>query len=143
MPRGPKPSPGPSNPRSKRTHDWNHAKPGGWPHGKRPTTPKGLMPETAKAWRAWFDGWWASFYVPEDVPQLTIMAHLYDAVIRGDVGSMTKLQPMLDRYGITPKGRQDLRWAPPKGDDAAAAAEAAGVADDLAKRRAEREQRIS
>lgn len=97
------------------------------------------MPKSRKAWRMWFEGWWAAFWTPEDVPQLELCIGLFDQVVRGDTSAMTKLQPMLDRYGITPKGQQDLRWAPPAVEHEVDE----GRADELEERRAQRRQRLA
>lgn len=141
--RGTPAPPGQARHRNRVKYDWTHAPGEGWRHGKKPAAPQGLMPKSRKAWRMWFEGWWAAFWEPEDVSQLELCILLYDQVVRGDTASMTKLQPMLDRYGITPKGRMDLRWAPPRGDDAAAEQEQADQADELEERRRSRRKKLA
>lgn len=123
MPAGRKPKPpGQTVHRNPVTHPWQHTDRPGWQHGdpadrrrKYPAAPEGLMPDAVAAWDAWFRSWWAGNWHAEDLPQLVLVIRTFDEVLRGhlDVG---KLTPLLDRYGVTPKGRQDLRWAPPKND---------------------------
>lgn len=142
MPPGSKPKPpGASVTRHEKKYPWQHAEGQGWQHGDLPEHPDGLKAESVKAWREWFASWWAWYWTPADLPQIELAALAYDAAVR-DVSALPKALPLLDRLGITPKGRQDLRWAPPKGDAGAAEAEAKEQ-DDLAKRRAARQTRVS
>lgn len=134
MPRGAKPKPdGQKVTRHAMTHPWQPAPGVGWQHGdpndgrrKYPAPPDGLMPLSVEAWDAWFRSWWASNWGPSDLPQLVMLVKLFDDVARGHL-DVAKLTPLLDRWGITPKGRQDLRWAPPKEDKPAADAAPASV----------------
>ncbi len=140
MPRGPKPKPpGTTRPDTVREHDWSPAEGEGWQHGEVPEHPDGLRSESIVAWRSWFAGWWAAHWAPGDVPQLRLAILTYDRVLRGDE-KVTALG-ILDKLGITPKGRQDLRWCPPKGS--VSEAEHRAELDDLAAKRAERRKRIS
>lgn len=111
MPRGAKPKPpGTTVTRHARTHEWQPAPGKGWQHGEEtPPHPDGLMPQSVVAWELWFQSWWSSYWTPEDLPVLALTIGLYDSVLRNAIGP-EKLTPYLDRLGITPKGRQDLRW---------------------------------
>lgn len=140
MPTGPKPTANPQRP-DQRRHQIKNAEPGGWAHGdpndkrrKFPKCPESIrMAEAVKAWDAWFQSWWAAFWLPEDLPALELVITLYEGVMLGKLDP-SKLTPLLDRYGITPKGRQDLRWAPPATDPAPTKAD---VPDEVgAKRKA-------
>ena len=68
-----------------------------------------LTPAGRDAWRTWLGSWWAEFYTLGDLPGLELTAVTFDRVCAGDIDS-AGLVPLLDRYGITPAGRQDLRW---------------------------------
>lgn len=122
MPRGPKPKPpGEAVNRNPKVHQFKHAEAVGWQHGRVPTAPDGLLKASRDAWRAWFGAWWASFWTPADLPALRQIVNLFDAVERDteDVRLAAELRQQMDRYGLTPKGRQDLRWEPPKDKPAA------------------------
>ena len=143
MPPGTKPKPpGTAHPRGHRTHEWTHAERKGWQHGDLPRCPTGLTKPAKDAWRIWFSSWWASFWTPDDVPTLRIVVCLLDESERGEYQNLPKLIQLMDRYGITPKGRQDLRWAPPKGE-AYTDHEAESIADELNRRREERRARLA
>lgn len=140
MPRGVKPKPpGTAKRPEQQRHQWNHAVAGGWQHGKRPNPPSGLSPAGVKAWQTWLSAWWACFYSTDDLPGLELLVRNYDACLLGHL-DVAKVLPLMDRYGITPKGRQDLRWAEPVAEQAK---DADPVSDDLAARRAQREAAVS
>lgn len=121
--------------------DWR-ATPGiGWQHGPIPEPPDGLLAPTVEVWRTWMRSWWASHWVPEDLPALAIIVRLYDqcesffddpyverSTRKGDSifvlkpNPTTELRQMMDNFGITPKGQQDRRWTPPKADETPVAA---------------------
>jgi hypothetical protein len=61
--------------------------------------------------------WFSSHWTPEDLPALRQVIRLYDQVERGEFQRMSELRLSMDTYGITPKGQQDRRWAPPKPED--------------------------
>lgn len=138
MPTGPKPK-ADAQRKDQRRHQIKYASTAGWQHGdpndkrrKTPKAPAGLMlPESRAAWDSWFRSWWAAFWTLEDLAALELVAQLFDEVKRGQT-DVAKLTPLLDRYGITPKGRQDLRWEPP---EAAPAPSKPAVTDELTKRR--------
>lgn len=132
MPRGPKPKPeGQTITRTPVAHPWQPSPGVGWQHGdpsdrrrKYPAPPDDLRASSVAAWDAWMRSWWASNWDAADLPQLFMLIDLFDRQARGQL-DVAKLTPLLDRWGITPKGRQDLRWAPPKKDAPAAAEPAA------------------
>lgn len=129
MPTGPKPKADAKRPEQRR-HPVTPAEKGGWQHGEIPEPPGQLCAESLEVWGTWFAAWWASFWKPEDVPQLRLVITLFDKTTRGELDP-SKLTPYLDRFGLTPKGRQDLRWAPPEAPPAPAPA----VEDELGKKR--------
>ena len=103
--------------------DWQ-ATPGiGWQSGPVPAAPTGLMPATRAAWSTWMQSWVAAHWTPTDLPGLRQLVRLYDQVERGEFVRMTELRLLMDTYGITPKGQQDRRWAPPKAETTAVAPE--------------------
>lgn len=148
MPPGRKPKPpGEAVNQNKKAYPWMHAAGVGWQHGdpddrrrRLPAPPPGLLPESKRAWELWMTAWWASFWAPADLPLLRLAIIQYDGVRRGEV-DVAKLLPLLDRLGLTPKGRQDLRWQPPK--DASSEASAPAAVDDLASRREARLRKLS
>ena len=114
MPPGRKPKPaGEAVNRNRKEHPYREAPGEGWQHGDVPAPPDGMLPESVNAWEGWFGAWWASWWSPADVPTLRIILSDFDQVLRGKA-ELSKIQSLLDRYGITPKGRVDLRWAEPK-----------------------------
>jgi hypothetical protein len=97
--------------------EWQ-ATPGiGWQHGPIPEPPPGLMPGTVAVWFTWMRSWYASNWTADYMPQLVATVRLYDAFERGDFKSVTELRQWMDGAGITWKGQQDRRWAPPKPED--------------------------
>ena len=95
--------------------EWQ-AVPGSWQHGDIPEPPEGLMPASITAWKTWFSAWFAAHWTPSDLPGLRKVIQLYDATERGELHRSAELRMSMDNYGITPKGQQDRRWAPPKAD---------------------------
>jgi hypothetical protein len=83
-----------------------------------------MMPASLTAWTTWMQAWFAAHWTPADLPGLRQVIRLYDQVERGEFVRATELRMAMDNYGITPKGQQDRRWAPPK------AAEPAPVEDE-------------
>ena len=117
----PKP-PGQRRRRNKPTRGEWKAPPGiGWQHGPFPEPPSGVLRATRDAWRTWMTSWVAAFWEPGNLPQLRVVALLYDAVERGKYARAPELRMWLDGAGITQKGQQDRRWLPPTEDDAPAA----------------------
>ena len=109
--------------------EWKPAPGHGWQHGKKPPAPSrdlGLLPESVAAWNAWFSSWWASNWSKEDLPGLRLVIRKFDECLRGST-DIAKVAPLLDAYGITPKGRQSLRWSPPKEAPGAVPASAGNV----------------
>ena len=130
MPRGAKPKPpGEAINRNPKVHEFKHAEAEGWQHGRIPTAPDGLLKSSRDAWRAWFGAWWASFWTPADLPALRQLVTLFDNVARepANVRLAAELRQQMDRYGISPKGRQDLRWEPPKKEQTRPAAAPTGA----------------
>ena len=138
MTAGAKPSPPGTS--SRQRVKWNHAQALGWQHGRKPAPPPGLTEAGKRAWRSWFSSWWASFWTPEDIPGLELTMKLYDGALGGHV-DVSKVVPLLDRYGITPKGRQDLRWAAPESDKPAEKSTA--ETDEIAARRERRATKLA
>lgn len=113
--RGPVPKPADQrrNHSKPRRGEWR-ASPGiGWQHGPIPPTPQGLTEASEVAWDVWFQAWFAAFWTPGDLPALTVTIRLFDEVARGRFVRAAELRMWLDSYGVTKKGQQDRRWAPP------------------------------
>lgn len=85
----------------------------GWQHGRRPKAPLGLMPESLLTWATWFDGWFAGYWTPADVPGLRLVIKLYDMVERGREDKLPELRLQMKAYGISPEGQMALRWVQP------------------------------
>ena len=105
---GQKPEPPGSSDRQRT--QWKRPDSDGWQFGSIPRCPNGLTADGQRAWKTWLGSWWAAFYTPDDLPGLELAVKIYDGVCAGHI-DIGKAIPILDRYGITPKGRQDLRWA--------------------------------
>jgi hypothetical protein len=137
MPRGPKPLP--AGTPNRQTARWNVAEVEGWQFGELPPCPPNLSPIGRKAWATWLGSWWASFYSLEDLPGLELLVTLYDDAMTQS-RNYTKLFPLMDRYGITPKARQELRWAQLPAELSPVVAE---LADEVAERRRARRATLS
>jgi hypothetical protein len=87
------------------------------------------------------NAWWACFYTPDDLPGLELLALLYDKVLL-DLIDVSKITPLLDRYGITPKARQDLRWARSP-EKAAEEQLSPSIQDEIAERRQSRRSKLA
>lgn len=92
----------------------------GWQYGAIPSPPDGLMPASLEAWNTWMGSWIAAHWLPADLPGLRQLIRLYDELERGEFPRATEVRLLMDTYGITPKGQQDRRWAPPKDETVAA-----------------------
>jgi len=117
------PGPAPKLPEQRRTRhkprdgEWTPAPAEGWQHGKVPAPPTGISREARAAWKDWFASWVASFWRPDDVHALRATILLYDAMLdRPSSSTATALGQYLDRFGLTPAGRQKRRWLPPEED---------------------------
>jgi hypothetical protein len=113
--------------------EWR-ASPGiGWQHGPVPEPPDGLVQRSRDAWMTWMQSWVAAHWMPLDLPNLRQLVVLFDLVERQAAGvraaERTELRQLMDNYGITPKGQQDRRWAPPKREDPVEQPDIADVAD--------------
>lgn len=154
MPPGTKPAPpGEAKRPGAASRQWVHAEGRGWRHGdpdaksrskaRREGIPscgvaaREVTEADVETWNAWMTSWWAWFYELEDLPQLRWVFSLYR---KAELDTVSKVVPLLDRYGITPKGRQDLRWAPPKGE---AEDEKPAVTDEVRRKRDERAARLA
>jgi hypothetical protein len=97
--------------------EWQSTPGIGWQHGPLPAPPDGLLEVSRKAWSTWFQAWFASHWTPVDLPGLETVITLFDATRRGELQRSAELRMLMDNYGITPKGQQDRRWAPPKAEE--------------------------
>ena len=122
MPRGPAPKPADQRRRSNEPArgEWSTAGVG-WQHGDTPAAPDGLLAPSLEAWSTWMAAWFAGHWTPSDLPALRTLIRIYDQVERGEFQRANELRLQMDTYGITPKGQQDRRWAPPVADGAKAA----------------------
>lgn len=117
MPPGP-----PPNRTRRRTNvpaagDWQKPAAIGWQHGDVPPAPAGVSKAARDAWLTWMDAWFASFWVPADLPALVMLCRLYSKVMGGKVSGSerSELRQLMKAYGISPEGQQSLRWARPEG----------------------------
>lgn len=96
-------------------YPWTETGPGGW-RWEVPEPDPNWHERTKAAWDGWFHAWWAANYELEDVEALRGVAELFDRVVRdpGNTGVWTQLQRAMSQWGLTPKGRVDARWLPPK-----------------------------
>lgn len=99
--------------------EWQPAGGVGWQHGDVPEVPDGLVEASRVAWATWMGAWFAAHWTPADLPGLRTLIRIYDQVERGEFQRANELRLQMDTYGITPKGQQDRRWAPPAEEKAA------------------------
>lgn len=97
--------------------EWTAAPGIGWQYGRRPAAPSGLLEASRQAWATWLGAWFAAHWTPADVPALRHLIRLYDATERGQLRFGGELRMWSDEFGISPKGQQDRRWAPPTAED--------------------------
>ncbi|SRR6266508_355795 len=100
--------------------DWTPASGEGWQLGEVPQPPDGLQKASREAWSTWMASWVAAHWTPTDLPGLRQVVRIYDQVERGEFQRASELRLQMDTYGITPKGQQDRRWAPPATEQKAA-----------------------
>ncbi len=137
MPRGPAPKPtGERVNRNQQKYPWIPAPAEAWA-GEVPRPPSGLLKVSRDAWGLWFSSWWSGHWTEADLPALRQTIKLFDEVER-DRGSRSELRQAMKAYGLSPEGRQALRWEPPK--EAVEAAPAGATPDELAERRKRLEQ---
>lgn len=96
--------------------DWQPSEGVGWQHGAIPKPPSGLQPAARAAWKGWMESWVAAHWAPMDLPNLYLIAKLYDECHRGKASAaqQSEYRQLCDSYGISPKGQQDRRWKPPE-----------------------------
>ena len=94
--------------------DWALTTQTGWQLGTLPEPPDGLLEASRIAWDPWMRGWFASHWIPGDLPGLRLVVRIYDATERGAFKRSAELQMWMNTYGITPRGQQDRRWKPPE-----------------------------
>jgi hypothetical protein len=62
-------------------------------------------------------GYSASFWTPDDLPSLYRLVKIHDQIERAEVAGSPppygEYRQMIDRFGLSPSGRQRLRWLPP------------------------------
>jgi hypothetical protein len=120
--RGPAPKPESRTRHKPIRGEWKATPGAGWQHGDIPAPPPGLMPTTLLTWDTWMRSWVAANWMPDLLPQINVAIKLYDSFERGEFKNVTELRQWMDSLGLTPKGQQDRRWAPPKADELPAAA---------------------
>lgn len=112
------PGPPPKRPeertrRAAPAHEWKPSVDGATWEGRRPPCPPGVSAEAKRTWAAWFGAWWAQHWTDADVPQLRLALRAYDLAAE-DPTQLPKFTPLADALGLTPKGRNVLRWLEPK-----------------------------
>jgi len=78
---------------------------------------------TRAAWAAWWASPQATRWTDDDVPQLVLVARLYEAALAGEQAALVELRQWSDRFGMTPLARLKNRWlvaAPETSAEAAA-----------------------
>lgn len=133
----PGPAPKPKEQRVNR----NRKLSGDWvvlPREHERTTPK--IPPLQAEWRKHTKDWWktiwaspmASQWQDADVYGLAELALLREKMLDGELSVTAQVTAKADKFGLTPKGRKDLRWVITDED-----AESAGLASvaDISNRR--------
>ena len=78
---------------------------------------------TRAAWAAWWASPQATRWTDDDVPQMVLVARLYEAALAGEQAALVELRQWADRFGMTPLARLKNRWlvaAPETSTEAAA-----------------------
>lgn len=97
--------------------DWQAAPGVGWQHGEVPPCP--VRAKVAQAtWLTWMHAWFASYWTPEDMPNLRLAIKLWHLSDSGQAtgSERTAYIRLADDLGITRKGQQDRRWKRPEPD---------------------------
>lgn len=115
-------------------NDWKAAPGVGWQHGPIPAPPDDLKPSSVETWRVWFESWWASNWTPADLPMLRKIIATFDTATTAE-DLRRDVFPLAKAYGITPEGRQTLRWSPPATAEPGPKPKPASTKDQLAERR--------
>ncbi len=105
--------------------DYHAANGVGWQYGEIPRPPDGLKEASVIAWNTWFRAWYAAHWTPDDLPQIHVLALLFDQIEREEFQRASEFRLLADTLGVTPKGQQDRRWVRPLGVGPAAADDAA------------------
>ena len=100
---------------------------------------KGAIPSTkgygfSKQTQAWWNQIWRSpqstQWTEDDIPALVELALLRERLLDGKISVAAEVRQRSDQFGLTPKGRQQLRWVITEED-----AVRAGVADEVSLQR--------
>lgn len=84
---------------------------------KMPAAPKGgWRAATRRAWSCWWADGAASLWGPAEVELLETLVRAYDRFARGDLSVLSELRLRQDALGLTPKGKQQLRWRRGEGE---------------------------
>lgn len=70
-------------------------------------------PATRAAWAAWWASPQATRWTDDDVPQLVLVARLYESALAGEQAALVELRQWSDRFGMTPLARLKNRWLVP------------------------------
>lgn len=68
---------------------------------------------TKGAWRAWWSSPQATRWTDDDVPQMVLVARLYESALAGEPAALVELRQWADRFGMTPLARLKNRWLVP------------------------------
>jgi len=68
---------------------------------------------TRAAWAAWWSSPQATRWTDSDIPQLVLVARLYEAALAGEQGALSEMRQWADRFGMTPLARLKNRWLVP------------------------------
>ena len=90
--------------------------------GPKPRMPRGLLESSKDSWRRWWRSPMAHMWTEAQWHQVERLVLLVDRARRQlsagektpDLGELRQLE---DRLGISEKGRRDLRWRLPDGED--------------------------
>jgi hypothetical protein len=76
------------------------------------------LPAPKNQWKKDDHEWWESIWrtpmatqwQPGDVPALIELAKLRQAMMKGEYKLASEVRQRSDKFGLTPRGRRDLRW---------------------------------
>lgn len=93
--------------------DWVELPPASY-KGPTPPTPDGLSTTSLWTWSRWWESPMAHMWVEADWPGLMRLILLID---NGSKSDASEIRLQEERFGLSPSGRQKLRWLLPAGDE--------------------------
>lgn len=110
----------------KRQGDWIVLPKEGRQEPPPPTDGYGFSKQTIEWWNLVWKSPQATQWTEDDIPALIELGLLRERLLDGKISVAPEVRQRTDQFGLTPAGRQRLRWVITEGD-----AVRAGVADEV------------